>query len=356
MKKFFLCLVTLLTVSVASVFAQSSLIATLSHEGEITAFYGQDALIEAHEAAVDGDAITLSSGAFYATNITKAITLRGAGMQVDTINNTLPTILLGGFIISLDSNSTERFAMEGIYHGDKICLKGKLSNAQFYKNRFYKIICNGVTDGILDNCSFIHCKIEYDWVVTSSQTNCMIANSYVNSLRFYNQENSGSMMNFNNCIIDSRASSSLTSKPSASSSDSRIAQLMFCNFYNCIFIGTGLGNPTYSLAYDCLPSTATAYNCVAINCYANKCFYNMSIPTNVSSTQKEVFKNLVDYELTDEAKTKFLGTDGTQVGIYGGPLPFDPTMPSPRIVKCDVAAKSTIDGKLSVDIEVVGAE
>ena len=101
MKKFFVSLVMLLSLSAASVFAQSSLIATLSHEGEITAFYGADALKEAHEAAAHGDAITLSSGAFHATDITKAITLCGAGMQMDTVNNVLPTIISGGFTIQI---------------------------------------------------------------------------------------------------------------------------------------------------------------------------------------------------------------------------------------------------------------
>ena len=62
------------------------------------------------------------------------------------------------------------------------------------------------------------------------------------------------------------------------------------------------------------------------------------------------------FELTDAAKTQYLGTDGTEVGIYGGNLPFDPTPSNPQITKCNVAAKSTADGKLSVDIEVNAAE
>ena len=62
------------------------------------------------------------------------------------------------------------------------------------------------------------------------------------------------------------------------------------------------------------------------------------------------------FELTDAAKTQYLGMDGTEVGIYGGNLPFDPTPSNPQITKCNVAAKSTADGKLSVDIEVNAAE
>lgn len=63
-----------------------------------------------------------------------------------------------------------------------------------------------------------------------------------------------------------------------------------------------------------------------------------------------------NFQLTEAAKTQYLGMDGTEVGIYGGSLPFDPVPSNPQITKCNVAAKSTADGKLSVDIEVKAAE
>ena len=66
--------------------------------------------------------------------------------------------------------------------------------------------------------------------------------------------------------------------------------------------------------------------------------------------------DLYPCELTDEAKTTFLGADGTQVGLYGGMLPYNSTPSYPRITKFDVAKKSTADGKLSVEIEVSAAQ
>ena len=62
------------------------------------------------------------------------------------------------------------------------------------------------------------------------------------------------------------------------------------------------------------------------------------------------------FHLTEAAQTAYLGLDGTQVGIYGGSMPFDPIPTNPQITKCKVAQKSTTDGKLSVDIEVKTAE
>ena len=62
------------------------------------------------------------------------------------------------------------------------------------------------------------------------------------------------------------------------------------------------------------------------------------------------------YTLTEEAKNILKGTDGTEVGIYGGNIPYDATPTNPRITKFEVAQKTTADGKLSVDIEVNGGE
>ncbi|MBR4897373.1 MAG: hypothetical protein IKZ48_01105 [Prevotella sp.] len=61
-------------------------------------------------------------------------------------------------------------------------------------------------------------------------------------------------------------------------------------------------------------------------------------------------------KLIDEAKQKYVGNDGTEIGQYGGNLPWDIRILSPQITKCNVAAKTTADGKLSVDIEVKAAE
>ena len=89
----------------------------------------------------------------------------------------------------------------------------------------------------------------------------------------------------------------------------------------------------------------------------NKCLEN---GTPVTEAIKSVFKtyNGSDnfsfnelYELTDEAKAKYIGSDGTQIGIYGG-MGFDLVPSTLQITKCEVAPRSTTDGKLSVSIEV----
>ena len=71
MKKIFL-MIALSAISVA-MWAQSDvMIATLQKSDTTLVFKGASALIAAHNAADNGDVITLSDGNFTATNITKS--------------------------------------------------------------------------------------------------------------------------------------------------------------------------------------------------------------------------------------------------------------------------------------------
>lgn len=73
MKKIFLLMVASV-LCVAGVKAeQTSLVATLSHDGNLSAFYGEGALKEAYNAAKEGDIITLSAGSFTGVNMSKNI-------------------------------------------------------------------------------------------------------------------------------------------------------------------------------------------------------------------------------------------------------------------------------------------
>ena len=104
----FLCVSTM-------IFAQTTTqTAMLKHGNNITAYYGLDAFIEANAAAQDGDIITLSSGTFSPTTITKAITLRGAGCVSDAELMTFPTTITGQVYASIpDVENT--LTIEGVY-------------------------------------------------------------------------------------------------------------------------------------------------------------------------------------------------------------------------------------------------
>lgn len=344
MKKYFVTLFLSVFCFVVQVSAQSSVIATLFHDGDIKTFYGTGALRSAHAAAVHGDVITLSSGSFTATNITKAVTLRGAGMEYDSISVTEPTIISGDFSIQIASDSTlqnNNLVMEGIYHNAAgvITVNASLKNPQFVKCRLCEI--RSSSDGYMYYANFINCVIAYQ-VYFYSYGSATFVNCYVNDLY---QHHSGSSHEFQNCVVK----------------DSNFFNVINTVFRNCFLYAASTTNCN-------LPSSSPAYNCVGYtDSTTGGIFTNQSNTTNTKvSSLSDVFKtwtgsSLANFkterlELTDAAKTKYLGSDGTQIGIYGGSIPFDPRPSNPQITKLNVASKSTADGKLSVDIEVKAAE
>ena len=345
MKKYFVTMFLSVFCFVVQVSAQSSVIATLFHDGDIKTFYGTGALRSAHTAAVHGDVITLSSGSFTATDITKAVTLRGAGMEYDSISVTEPTIISGDFSIQIASDSTlqnNNLVMEGIYHNAAgvITVKGSLYNPQFVKCRLYEIRCSD--GGSMYYANFINCviagQVQYYNSGSATFVNCYVSD--INSIA----SNSSVSNEFQNCVVKNSSFVFVTNTV----------------FRNCFLY-------TMSSANYKLPSSSPAYNCVGYANTQGSIFTNQSNTTNTQvSSLSDVFKtwtgsSLANFkaerlELTDEAKTKYLGSDGTQIGIYGGSIPFDPRPSNPQITKLNVASKSTADGKLSVDIEVKAAE
>lgn len=192
------------------------------------------------------------------------------------------------------------------------------------------------TNGTLKDASFIHCRIADQLFLynnsSASCVNCAIQYPYSYSSATSNFE-------FVNCVIVT----------------SFLYQVQSSSFKNCVLIANSSSNGYIS-------SSTTAFNCVYSDSHSNP-FQYITNSTNVKVNDiKELFKTYggqsldkLDSEtfgLTDAAKSKYLGMDGSQVGIYGGNLPFDPVPSNPQITKCNVAAKSTADGKLSVDIRI----
>lgn len=336
MKKIFLGLLLFLSLTGAS-FAQSSMMATLSHEGEISVFYGPFAFRDAHAAAKHGDAIALSGGTFKGCDITKAITLRGAGWERDTIRNTIPTKIENVITISIGDTVPQRLTVEGIYYEGKVQIKKGLNNATFIKTRFHDGVTysGDVYGSCYKNNSFIQCLF-YRAFYGTEYHKTESSYNFINCYFWYGINNYEIYSTFTNCAI---------------LSGQDINSIEYSTLNNCILQGVG------SSSGDKLPASSFATNCVVYNSYYGLGTFTNASPTNKVSSAEELWVgNGILRALTDEAKAKFLGDDGTEVGIYGGPFPFTSTTTNPQITKCNVASRSTADGKLSIDIEVKAGE
>ena len=323
-KVFTLMAMALLVVAQAK--AQTAF-ATLFHEGTLSSFTGVDALSEAMAAAADGDVITLSSGTFNGCTITKAITLRGVGMEADEQGR--QTIIKTNNIgISVTDGEEKSVSIEGISM-PSITLSVNKTLGSIYLNK---------------------CVIK-NYTPKSSSTVCanysVITNCKVQELKepYTISRNLQPNVNAYNCYFDKAYANKTTYR-----------------FDNCV-IGSGYN------AYGYYP--ASYYNCILLNVpnfygTADHCVTTFAIDASHGSNNYQVedvttlFNNYDaaaewyarDLTLTDEAKAKYLGNDGTEVGVYGGSQPFSAKLERPFIKRLNVDSKSRRNGKLGVVIEV----
>ena len=306
-------------------------VATLQHDGEITCFYGSNALSEAYDAAEDGDIITLSRGNFSLSSISKAITLRGAGILTDTILGSYNTTIASAITAEIDNDSAF-LTIEGIRFTNSFKYIS-LSNPRFIKCYFGTF--NSYDDNsTMNNAQFVNCRINNmnnagtdATVINSILWSCkcdfsMAYNSYIN-IGTINEPT----INAFNCIVNGGS------------------------FYSWgFYYDRRLSNN--SLAINCIGINGSLGNAVKQNCWlfddCSSVFYTFTGSDYDVYTEQLILKV--------EIANTCLGDDGKEVGIYGGSIPYN-NRPNYMVIKrCNVANQSTIDGKLSVEIEVVTEE
>ena len=306
--------------------------ATLQHGDSITGvFYGIDALSYANSAAANGDIITLSSGTFRGgTSFEyKNLSIRGAGCAFDTLANTAPTIINGDIYVGQHDNG---LLIEGVCVNGTVQYLGRSSNVKFVKCFINCVKVGSASNTYMNKYQFINCIINEFKAYRIYSTS--IINSVVCFTSFY-QDSEYQYNNIFNSVVLFGEGVTINNLIVNNSIIAKVSDYTMsnCTFSNCIGIKTGETS---------LFEGQTASNVMEVNNYG------------------DVFENFVGvilnencYQLKEEISSSFIGGDGTEVGIYGGMMPYNPH-PSYMIMKrCNVASRSTVDGKLSVDIEVI---
>lgn len=343
MKKFMFILMVALASGFSKSAAQNTLVATLSHGDEITMFYGITAFAQAYNAAVNGDVINLSGGSFNpVNNITKGISVRGTGT-----NATMPTCFSTerDCYINVPDSISNKLSFEGCVFRCGIYIQGATTDAYFMKNSFYRVSVGGNAK----HAMFINCKLTRQNNAGLSYT----GNSSITCINCYiygpsSDKTDNATADFINCVIEPYDGC----KPGSIHRAMLVNSLIMQSYMPSSYVA-GSSLPSYKL-----PNTSTVYNCVAFGEGAGGIFEyvtNISKSSTVSSNNIFINSNPMN-DLTDDAKAKYLGNDGTPVGMYGGVFPYNMTPTYPQITKMNVANKTTADGKLSVEIEVSAME
>ena len=137
-KKLLLTIIATLMVTCGT-FAQNKLVATLKHEDSTKYFYGGTALQNAHDVAEVGDVITLSEGVFLETTISKAVTIRGAGM-IRNAEKGLETTTIKNLIFDENANNIK---LENInFESVKVNEESNVENIEFLTNSLTDYVNN----------------------------------------------------------------------------------------------------------------------------------------------------------------------------------------------------------------------
>lgn len=305
-------------------------VATLNHDGQLTQFTGSSALKNAHDAAVSGDVITLNSGAFNACTITKGITLRGACMRTTPEMEELGmkyTYISGGgnMIINVPQSETNALIIEDVCIGNCLYLQSVPSIS-------LTRVCGSlyIYDGI-GKFDAVQCVL---YEVMPQTISDVIVFVFVNSTVAFKKFTTATIpfhIYADHCVIGNISSAGYDGV-----------------FNNCIFTSSTSSLFEGIAANYCVAVNSDIYqNCVAIECK--------------TATMAELFDDQVNDSysygqyinpLTEVASATYLGSDGSQVGIYGGAFPFTMMPNNPIVTTNDIAEETTEDGKLRVLIEV----
>ena len=310
-------------------------VATLQHNDTITGvFYGQNAFVSAYNAAVNGVIITLSSGTFNKCDINKGITIRGAGCVYDTLTNVMPTIIAGEFRIHSDNTS-----FEGIWFTGNVLTSWERtlqSNVRFLKCYINSLNASDryITMYRMD-FQFVNCIVKmfgsYKFYGTSIINSVIrfTSNTHTDIYNPTNIYNSIVLFDDGKPVQNNVAYNSIIATVSGHTVSN-------CSFFNCIGIETG-----ETLLFE----GQTAQNVMEVNSY---------------SEVFETFDGTISYEniyqLKNDIATSFLGHDGTEVGIYGGIIPYKTRPPYMILKNCNVAGQTDENKKLNVEMELIGPE
>lgn len=315
------------------VFAQNSTqTALLQHGDEITTFYGADAFISAEAAATTGDIITLSSGTFNAPEILdKSITLRGVGCVTDDELDIHPTTIAGNIKACVTDSNEKHLTVEGVFF-DGVFQFEILRAPVFIKCNFEEIKWNGgSTEGSYDS-DFINCRIKW------------FRSAYIQNTTFHN------------CVVyDSRDGMSAGESFNTIIAYNSVFGLyqphnnLFA--YNSVVYGNGMkGN---SVAHNCIARGAgiIAY-CSYYDCWVYEEFRDIFETFEGPAYDGNNYVT-ESFRLNSEVANQCLGQDGTQVGIYGGNMPYSTRPTYMTNYRTTVGQHSTPDGKLNIHIEVI---
>ncbi len=334
MKRFTLLTLLFLLVPI-SYFAQR-VVALHSTSGAMM-YSSTNPFVDAYMDAVDGDTIYLPGGAFTPpTLIDKQLTIIGAGYHPDSTTATFPTLISA--VVNIGENA-DNCHFEGMEFGSDFRVENQASVNNLIVKRC-KINGNFQVQGNLTtpctNFGIVETiflsNVYGDNLTNSSFNNCFFQNHIIRS--------------YSNIVKNSIffRTGTTSSYVTSNSENTTYSNNIFLSSSNYVINGTG------NIVYNNLFVGNTPY--LGSSPIASNNYLDVPQPTIFVNQTGNTFDYAHDYNLQDPAT--YLGTDGSQVGIYGGVYPYKAgAVPfNPHIRFKNIAPQTDNNGELSIEIHV----
>ena len=273
-------------------------VTTLQHSGKARLFYGNNSFSEACDASVNGDTLYLSPGGFTPpASISKGIVVIGSGYAPDSVTVKKRTAINGNLNIAAGAS---HLLVEGLYLANDIVFSdqgGNIDSVTIIRSRFGTLSYRSGSDRRRISCHVEECYFEIVddidslFVARNNLINGRIMGGYCNVI-----ENNIFLGSYFWDIECDKAyiSNNIFLRRSSNVSNVDASENFINNYYNNLF------NPSISLS-------SNAYSTNTYKAADSTIFVKYS-------SNADFFAQ--DFHLKDPSK--YIGTDGTQIGIYGG--------------------------------------
>lgn len=334
MKKLFL--ISILIVITMTMYGQKAALHTASG---VQIFNGSNAFVNAHNAASSGDTIYLSGGTFYApTSITKTLYIYGAGHYLDSTQATGKTFISGNLILDRNTDGTY---IEGIdltgYFRLIFSSLDTVSNITLAYCKISGSIDLGFTGNTYSNNFALQRSVVIGDINFTRATNAAVFNSilqnrcissngvnYENNICFFSHNYDWAISGDNNILKNNIFFTEYEHGSGVNGNGNQ--------FYNNLFL---FPNPPFGGSYT---ASGNYYPVNADSVFVNNNIYTFDYSKNYHLKHPETY----------------IGTDGTQIGIYGGTFPYkEGAVPSnPHIQLKNVAPTSDSNGHLQIEFKI----
>lgn len=282
----------------SAVMAQNEAVtATLQHGETVQVFNGASALVNANEAAVDGDIITLSEGVFNTITITKSITIYGAGFEADETTGTAVSTINGTVGLGVSGQTLTGIHLEGLNINGNLNIGAGATDAPVSNLTLTKVSTGQVyPQSSFSLAYFDQCILRGGidapvWSASVVADNLLITNCFLSG-RIGNLVSGN--VKIDHCVLGD------------------------FNFFeipaSVLVTNTVMYYP--SMWAYAMPSHVIIRNCICPQTINGENIYQVELGDIFTDAPDASYSPTRTFEL--QQPTEWLGTDGTEIGIRGG--------------------------------------